>query len=104
MITGHVLLKDHIIKVLTDIKYNTNIIIENQNKERNVCIICNGDQANDQIEENNLFDFTFPIKNDEDLQKLEDLLINEQNRAKLVRYLLILIYIYVFDDSLDKFI
>jgi len=43
--------KKYIIKALTDIKYKINIIIANQNDERDICTTCKKNQANDKNEE-----------------------------------------------------
>jgi hypothetical protein len=81
-------LEKYIIKVLTDIKYKVNIIIANQNDERDVCITCRKNQADKKSEEEeNLFVSMFPVKNDEEFQTLERFLMDEQNRTKLIRYL-----------------
>ncbi|KAM0734563.1 hypothetical protein ACS0PU_011382 [Formica fusca] len=80
--------KKYIIKALTDIKYKVNIIIANQNDERDTCTTCKKNQASDENEEReNPFISMFPIKNDEDLQTLERFLMDEQNRAKLIKQL-----------------
>lgn len=94
MVADNASFKKYIIKALTDIKYKVNIIIVNQNDERDVCTTCKKNQASDKNEEGeNPFISMFLIKNDEELQTLERFLMDEQNRAKLVRYLLIFIHL-----------
>lgn len=102
MVTDDASFKNYVIKTLTDIKYKVNIIIANQNDERDVCTTCKKNQANEDEDEagENPFISMFPIKNDEELQTLERFLIDEQNRAKLIRYLII--FIYYVSDGLDK--
>lgn len=73
---------------MTDIKYKLNIIIANQNDGQNVCTICKKNEADEKSEEEEkLFVSMLPVKNDNELQKLERFLIDNQNRAKLVRHL-----------------
>lgn len=94
MIADDASFKKYIIKALTDIKYKVNIVIANQNDERDTCTTCKRNQASDKNEEKeNPFISMFPIKNDEKLQTLETFLMDEQNYAKLVRYLLIFIHL-----------
>lgn len=93
----------YVIKALTNIKYKVNIT--NQRNNQNVCTNNNANEKN----EDNPFVSMFPIKNDKDFQTLERLLMDDQNRAKLVSfcllsYLLIPLFnpIYVFNDDLYK--
>jgi len=49
MIADDALFKKYIIKALTDIKYKVNIIIANQNDERDTCTTCKRNQTSDKM-------------------------------------------------------
>lgn len=88
MVTDDISFKKYVIQALTDVKYKLNIIIKNQNDERNIYLACKRNEAHEKNEdEGKELASMFPVKNDEELQTLERFLAEEQNRIKLVRYI-----------------